>query len=107
MPADGEPRRRRRKSSSTSRPAALIGLRTRMLTATQGTAIMHHNFLEYRPVKGTLPGRATGVYISKNTAKVTAYSAEGLAGNAVRVPAARRCTRGRSSANTAATRTWW
>ena len=59
----------------------LIGLRTRMLTATQGTAIMHHNFLEYRPLKGSLPGRATGVYISKNTAKVTAYSAEGLAGN--------------------------
>src|SRR5206468_3144978 len=39
----------------------LIGLRTRMLTATQGTAIMHHNFLEYRPVKATLPGRAGGV----------------------------------------------
>jgi GTP-binding protein len=59
----------------------LIGLRTRLLNATQGTAIVHHNFLEYRPVKGTLPGRATGVYLSKNTAKVTAYSAEGLAGN--------------------------
>src|SRR6476620_3164539 len=59
----------------------LIGLRTRLLNATQGTAIVHHNFLEYRPLKGTLPGRATGVYLSKNTAKVTAYSAEGLAGN--------------------------
>src|SRR6476660_4852006 len=55
----------------------LIGLRTRLLNATQGTAIVHHNFLEYRPLKGTLPGRATGVYLSKNTA----YSAEGLAGN--------------------------
>jgi GTP-binding protein len=59
---------------------SLIGLRTRMLTATQGTAIMHHNFLEYRPAKGVAVGRATGVYISKNTAKVTAYSADGLAG---------------------------
>jgi GTP-binding protein len=59
---------------------ALIGLRTRMLTATQGTAIMHHNFLDYRPLKGTQAGRATGVYISKNTAKVTAYSVDGLAG---------------------------
>jgi GTP-binding protein len=59
---------------------SLIGLRTRMLTATQGTAIMHHNFLEYRPLKGTIAGRATGVYISKNTAKVTAYSVDGLAG---------------------------
>ncbi|MCI0705480.1 MAG: translational GTPase TypA, partial [Planctomycetia bacterium] len=58
----------------------LIGLRTRLLNATQGTAIIHHNFLEYRPVKANLPDRATGVYISKNTAKVTAYSADGLAG---------------------------
>ena len=59
----------------------LIGLRTRLLNATQGTAIVHHNFLEYRPAKGTLPGRATGVYISKDTGRVTAYSTEDLAGN--------------------------
>ena len=51
-----------------------------MLTATQGTAVMHHNFLDYRPLKGTQAGRSTGVYISKNTAKVTAYSVDGLAG---------------------------
>ena len=59
---------------------SLLGLRTRMLTATQGTAIMHHNFLDYRPRRGTAAGRATGVYISKNTAKVTAYSVDGLSG---------------------------
>ncbi|MBN9122406.1 MAG: translational GTPase TypA [Planctomycetes bacterium] len=59
---------------------SLIGLRTRMLTATQGTAIMHHNFLDYRPLKSAAAGRATGVYLSKNTAKVTAYSVDGLAG---------------------------
>jgi GTP-binding protein len=59
---------------------SLIGLRTRMLTATQGTAIMHHNFLAYRPLKGTSAGRTTGVYLSKKTAKVTAYSVDGLAG---------------------------
>ncbi len=58
----------------------LIGLRTRVLTSTQGTAIMHHNFHEYRPSKGTLPGRATGVFISKETGKVTAYSVEDLSG---------------------------
>jgi GTP-binding protein len=57
---------------------SLIGLRTRMLTATQGTAIMHHNFLEYRPVKQAIPGRSTGVLISLETAKVTAYAIEGL-----------------------------
>ena len=60
---------------------SLIGLRTRMLTGTQGTAIMHHNFLSYRPLKGTQAGRATGVFISKDTGKVTAYSAEDLSGN--------------------------
>jgi GTP-binding protein len=65
---------------------SLIGLRTRMLTATQGTAIMHHNFLDYRPLKGTQAGRATGVYISKNTAKVTAYSVDGLAGTLFAAP---------------------
>ncbi|QEL19669.1 translational GTPase TypA [Limnoglobus roseus] len=58
----------------------LIGLRTRMLTATQGTAIMHHNFHEYRQARAGMPGRANGVYISKNTAKVTAYSVDGLSG---------------------------
>ncbi len=58
----------------------LIGLRTRMLTGTQGTAIMHHNFHEYRQARPGMPGRANGVYISKNTAKVTAYSVDGLSG---------------------------
>lgn len=58
----------------------LIGLRTRALTATQGTAIMHHNFHEYRPLKSNMPGRATGVYISKEIGKVTAYSTEDLSG---------------------------
>jgi GTP-binding protein len=56
----------------------LIGLRTRMLTATQGTAIMHHNFHEYRPLKANVPGRPNGVMISTETAKATAYAIEGL-----------------------------
>jgi GTP-binding protein len=56
----------------------LIGLRTRMMNATQGTAIMHHNFLEYRPVKTGIPGRSAGVFVSTETAKATAYAIEGL-----------------------------
>jgi GTP-binding protein len=56
----------------------LIGLRTRMMNATQGTAIMHHNFLEYRPVKSGIPGRSAGVFVSTETAKATAYAIEGL-----------------------------
>ena len=39
-------------------------LRTRMLTATKGTAIMHHNFHEYPPPAATSPAGATAVMIS-------------------------------------------
>src|SRR5262249_47791144 len=56
----------------------LIGVRARMLTATQGTAIMHHNFLEYRPLKASMPGRANGVMVSTETGKATGYAIEGL-----------------------------
>ena len=33
----------------------LIGLRNRLMSATQGEAIMHHNFHDYRPIKGDVP----------------------------------------------------
>jgi GTP-binding protein len=56
----------------------LIGLRTRMLTATQGTAIMHHNFYDYQAFKGGLPGRSAGVLVSTETAKATGYAIEAL-----------------------------
>ena len=52
----------------------LIGLRTRMLTATQGNAIMHHNFHEYAPARGDVPGRLNGVMVSMVTGAVNAYS---------------------------------
>src|SRR5256714_12354435 len=41
----------------------LIGLRTRLLTATQGQAVMHHNFHEYAPMRGEVPARTNGVMI--------------------------------------------
>jgi GTP-binding protein len=56
----------------------LIGLRTRMMTATNGLAIVHHNFHEYMPVKPALPGRANRVMISTETGKATGYELEGL-----------------------------
>ena len=56
----------------------LIGLRTRLLTATSGMALMHHNFHEYQPVKPALEGRANGVMVSTETAKATAYAMESL-----------------------------
>jgi GTP-binding protein len=56
----------------------LIGLRTRLLTATQGMAIMHHTFHDYQPFRGSLPGRTNGVMVSTETGKATAYAIEGL-----------------------------
>ncbi|MBI3883152.1 MAG: translational GTPase TypA, partial [Sphingobacteriales bacterium] len=56
----------------------LIGLRTQMLTATTGEAVMAHRFLEYRPWKGPIPGRNNGVLLSKTTEKTTAYSIDKL-----------------------------
>ncbi|MGH7214352.1 MAG: translational GTPase TypA [Tepidisphaeraceae bacterium] len=56
----------------------LIGLRTRMLTATQGTAIMHHNFHEYAPQRGDVPGRANGVMVSMTSGNVNAFALNNL-----------------------------
>jgi GTP-binding protein len=56
----------------------LIGLRTQMLTATTGEAVMAHRFLEYRAWKGPIPGRSNGVLLSKTTEKTTAYSIDKL-----------------------------
>ncbi len=56
----------------------LIGLRTRMLTATQGTAIMHHNFYEYATMRGDVPGRANGVMVSMATGSANAYALNNL-----------------------------
>ena len=52
----------------------LIGLRTRMLTATQGTAVMHHNFHEYAPMRGEVPQRSNGVMISNSPGNINAYA---------------------------------
>jgi GTP-binding protein len=52
----------------------LIGLRTRMLTATQGQAIMHHNFHEYAPLRGEVPTRVNGVMIANQTGVINAYA---------------------------------
>ncbi|MCO5241573.1 MAG: translational GTPase TypA [Chitinophagaceae bacterium] len=56
----------------------LIGLRTQLLTATTGEAVMAHRFNEYKPWKGPIPGRNNGVLLSKNQDKTTAYSIDKL-----------------------------
>ncbi len=56
----------------------LIGLRSQMLTATAGEAVMAHRFREYKPWKGTIPGRNNGVLVSKFGGSTTAYSIDKL-----------------------------
>jgi GTP-binding protein len=56
----------------------LIGLRTQMLTATQGEAVMAHRFSEYKPWKGPIPGRNNGVLLAKQNGTATGYSLDKL-----------------------------
>jgi GTP-binding protein len=56
----------------------LIGLRTRLLNATQGTAVIHHRFEAYRPIEGEVPGRANGVLVSMTAGKAVAFGLDGL-----------------------------
>ena len=56
----------------------LIGIRTRMLNATQGTAIIHHRFAGYRPISGEVPSRANGVLVSMCGGRANAYALDSL-----------------------------
>jgi GTP-binding protein len=57
---------------------SLIGLRSQMLTATAGEAIMAHRVSEYLPWKGVVPGRANGVLVAIDRGMATAYSIDKL-----------------------------
>ena len=52
----------------------LIGIRTRLLNATQGTAIINHRFLEFRPVEGEIPTRTNGAAISMASGKAVGFA---------------------------------
>ena len=57
----------------------LIGLRNRLMTATQGTIIMHHVFYEYEYFRGGIPRRGNGVLIASESGQVTGYALDNLA----------------------------
>jgi GTP-binding protein len=61
----------------------LIGLRTRILNASGGEAVMHHTFSAYKPVRGEVQKRKNGVMIALEGGRVTAYAIEGLADRGV------------------------
>ena len=50
----------------------IIGLRTNVLTASQGEAIMAHRFKDYQPYKGDIQRRSNGSMISLESG--TAYA---------------------------------
>jgi GTP-binding protein len=52
----------------------LIGLRTRLLTATRGEAVVQTLVEGYGPHRGPIPGRSTGVQISMATGSAVAYA---------------------------------
>ncbi len=52
----------------------LIGVRTKMLNATQGTAIIHHRFSGYKPMEAELPHRQNGVLVSMVPGKAIPYT---------------------------------
>lgn len=56
----------------------IIGLRTNVLTATFGEAIMTHRFVGYEPYKGMIPERINGSIISMDSGDVTAYALDKL-----------------------------
>ena len=52
----------------------LIGLRSHMLTATSGEAVMYHCFHKYAPVRTTMYRRANGVLIATAPGQATTYA---------------------------------
>ena len=56
----------------------IIGLRTNVLTASAGEAIMAHRFKEYQPYKGDIERRTNGSMIAMETGTAFAYAIDKL-----------------------------
>lgn len=56
----------------------IIGLRTNVLTASQGEAIMAHRFKEYQPYKGDIERRTNGSMIAMESGTAFAYAIDHL-----------------------------
>ena len=56
----------------------ILGLRTNVLTASQGEAIMAHRYKEYQPFKGEITRRVNGSMIAMETGTAYAYSIDKL-----------------------------
>ena len=56
----------------------LMGLRSNLLTATQGEAVVAHRFKDYEPYKGDIERRTNGSLVSLETGVSVAYSMDKL-----------------------------
>jgi len=56
----------------------IVGLRTKLLSATTGEAVLHTSFLEYQPWKGPIGERQGGVQVAVEAGKVADYSLDAL-----------------------------
>jgi GTP-binding protein len=56
----------------------LIGLRSNILTATAGEAVMNHRFNKYEPFKGDIPSRNKGSLVSMEEGQALAYAIDRL-----------------------------
>lgn len=86
----------------------IIGLRTNVLTASQGEAIMAHRFKEYQPYKGEISRRSNGSMIALETGTAYAYAIDKLqdrvSSSSTQV---RRFTVARWLVSMFTTTTWW
>ena len=56
----------------------IMGLRTKILTATSGEGVMHHRFFQYEYFKGAIGKKTNGVLISMDEGASTAYAIDSL-----------------------------
>jgi GTP-binding protein len=56
----------------------LIGLRSRIMTATAGEGIVSHRYIHYAPFKGKIPQRINGVMVSMDKGNSSAYAIDAL-----------------------------
>ncbi len=56
----------------------IIGLRSKIMTATAGEGIVYHRFLKYGPFKGNIPQRNNGVLVSMSQGRAVPYALDAL-----------------------------
>jgi GTP-binding protein len=56
----------------------LVGLQSKLLSATRGQAVLHSSYEGYEPWKGDLPGRGSGVLIAMEKGEAASYAIDNL-----------------------------